>query len=65
MYRAGGNGPRLLRRPGLYVRWARTSLAVYQGVTYSRGKVGAWVDRHEAAVARAQPYLARSRSRLS
>lgn len=38
---------RLLRWPGLYTRWARASLAVYQGFAYSRGRVGALVDRLE------------------
>lgn len=38
---------RLLRWPGLYTRWARASLAVYQGFAYSRGWVGVLVDRLE------------------
>jgi coenzyme F420-reducing hydrogenase beta subunit len=37
----------LLRRPGLYVRWAAAMAAVYQGLAYSRGPVGAFVDRLE------------------
>lgn len=31
---------RWLRRPGVYVRWARAMLAVYSGLAYSRGWVG-------------------------
>lgn len=31
---------RWLRRPGIYVRWARAMLAVYGGLAYSRGWVG-------------------------
>jgi hypothetical protein len=36
---------RRLRRPQLYVRWARASVAVYHGLAYSRGRVGAIVER--------------------
>lgn len=36
---------RALGRPGLYVRWARASLAVYRGFAWSHGRVGALVDR--------------------
>lgn len=38
---------RLLRWPGLYTRWARVSLAIYQGFAWSQGRVGKWVDRLE------------------
>ncbi|ACG78709.1 coenzyme F420-reducing hydrogenase, beta subunit [Phenylobacterium zucineum HLK1] len=34
-----------LRWPGLYTRWARASLAVYQGLAWSHGRVGRIVDR--------------------
>jgi coenzyme F420-reducing hydrogenase beta subunit len=36
---------RRLRRPQLYVRWARASVALYHGLAYSRGRVGAIVER--------------------
>jgi coenzyme F420-reducing hydrogenase beta subunit len=36
---------RLLRRPGLYVRWARAAAALYHGLAYSRGRLGAWIRR--------------------
>ena len=36
---------RRLERPGLYTRWAAAALALYQGVTYSRGRIGAAADR--------------------
>lgn len=36
---------RRLRRPQIYVRWAKFSLDVYHGLAYGRGKVGAWVER--------------------
>ncbi len=32
---------RRLRTPGLYVGWARASLAMYHGLAYSRGRLGA------------------------
>lgn len=32
-------------RPQLYVRWARTALTVYHGLAYSRGRLGALVER--------------------
>jgi len=35
------------RRPGIYVRWGRAMLALYHGLAYSRGRVGAWIDRLE------------------
>jgi coenzyme F420-reducing hydrogenase beta subunit len=34
-----------LDAPQLYVRWGKAALAVYQGLAYSRGRVGQWVDR--------------------
>lgn len=36
---------RCLDWPALYLRWARASLALYQVVTYSRGRLGRWLDR--------------------
>ncbi|OAP41777.1 coenzyme F420 hydrogenase [Sinorhizobium americanum] len=36
---------RALKLPIIYIRWASTMLALYQGVTYSRGWVGKLVDR--------------------
>jgi coenzyme F420-reducing hydrogenase beta subunit len=36
---------RLIRRPGLYIRWARLALAIYHGLAYSRGWLGAMIDR--------------------
>lgn len=36
---------RALHLPALYLRWASAMLAFYQGVTYSRGWVGRFVDR--------------------
>ena len=36
---------RAVRRPSLYIRWGRVALAVYQGLTYSRGTWGRWFDR--------------------
>ncbi|MFL6734029.1 MAG: Coenzyme F420 hydrogenase/dehydrogenase, beta subunit C-terminal domain [Sphingomicrobium sp.] len=32
-------------RPWLYTRWGKASLTVYQALTYSRGKLGALIDR--------------------
>ena len=32
-------------RPGLYTGWARRVLAVYRAVAWSRGRLGAWIDR--------------------
>jgi hypothetical protein len=40
---------RALRTPPLYIVWARTALAVYQGFAYSRGRVGRLIDRLEGA----------------
>ena len=36
---------RLLRRPGIYVLWARAVLPLYHGVAYSRGRLGVLIDR--------------------
>lgn len=36
---------RRLGRPAVYVRWARTALALYHGVAYGRGRVGAALRR--------------------
>lgn len=36
---------RTLHLPMLYLRWASAMLAFYQGVTYSRGRIGRLVDR--------------------
>ncbi|RYG87378.1 coenzyme F420 hydrogenase, partial [bacterium] len=36
---------RVLHWPGLYVRWARLALGAYHAFAYSRGKLGALVDR--------------------
>ena len=36
---------RALRMPGLYLAWARTALAVYQALAYSRGRLGRLADR--------------------
>jgi coenzyme F420-reducing hydrogenase beta subunit len=36
---------RLIRRPAIYVRWARAAVAVYHGLAYSRGRLGELVDR--------------------
>ncbi|MBO9624282.1 MAG: Coenzyme F420 hydrogenase/dehydrogenase, beta subunit C-terminal domain [Sphingomonas sp.] len=46
---------RLLGRPGIYIGWARLALATYQGVTYSRGRIGTvidWLERHFLAKSR-------------
>lgn len=43
---------RLLRWPGLYIAWARAALGLYQGLTYSRGRVGTILDRAEAFAVR-------------
>lgn len=40
--------------PILYVGWARSALAVYQGLAYRRGRVGRLFDRIEAAMSRAR-----------
>jgi coenzyme F420-reducing hydrogenase beta subunit len=36
---------RLIQRPEVYSRWARLALTVYHGLAYSRGKLGALLDR--------------------
>src|SRR3546814_8910360 len=36
---------RRTRRPGIYIRWARGMLVIYQGLTYSRGAMGKVFDR--------------------
>ena len=36
---------RALRLPGLYLLWARAALATYQGLTWSRGRLGRLIDR--------------------
>ena len=43
---------RTLDAPFLHVSWTRAALADYQGVTHSRGRLGAWFDRLERAAAR-------------
>ena len=39
---------RALRMPAIYVRWARAVLAVYQALTYSRGRLGQVIDLVES-----------------
>lgn len=36
---------RRLRRPGVYVRWARAAVTTYHALAYSRGRLGALVER--------------------
>jgi coenzyme F420-reducing hydrogenase beta subunit len=36
---------RALRTPSIYIRWGRLALAIYQGLTYSRGRWGRRFDR--------------------
>jgi len=36
---------RALKAPQLYLNWARCSLRLYQGVTWSRGRIGRALDR--------------------
>jgi coenzyme F420-reducing hydrogenase beta subunit len=36
---------RRTRRPQLYIRWARISVAVYHGLAYSRGRFGEFVEK--------------------
>jgi coenzyme F420-reducing hydrogenase beta subunit len=31
--------------PAIYIRWARTAAAVYHGLAYQRGKLGAWFKK--------------------
>lgn len=38
---------RRLGRRGLYLRWARTALTVYQVIAWSQGRLGRLVDRLE------------------
>jgi coenzyme F420-reducing hydrogenase beta subunit len=46
---------RRLDTPGLYVRWGKAMLAVYHALTYSRGRLGALVDRVEGWAGRKDP----------
>ena len=41
---------RALHMPGLYVGWARTALAIYQGLAYGRGVIGRAFDAVERRV---------------
>ncbi|WP_280807306.1 Coenzyme F420 hydrogenase/dehydrogenase, beta subunit C-terminal domain [Variovorax boronicumulans] len=36
---------RAARLPWLYLGWARAALALYHGLAYSRGRLGAWIAR--------------------
>jgi coenzyme F420-reducing hydrogenase beta subunit len=36
---------RATRQPGLYIVWAGVTLAIYQGLTWSRGRIGRLLDR--------------------
>ena len=36
---------RALKAPRLYLSWAKASLRLYQGVTWSRGRIGRALDR--------------------
>jgi hypothetical protein len=36
---------RVTRSPQVYVQWARAAAAIYHGLAYSRGRIGALVDR--------------------
>ena len=36
---------KLVRRPSLYLLWARSSLRLYQALTWSRGRLGVLLDR--------------------
>jgi coenzyme F420-reducing hydrogenase beta subunit len=40
---------RRLQRPGLYTRWARAALGVYQALAWSHGPLGRLLDRAERA----------------
>jgi coenzyme F420-reducing hydrogenase beta subunit len=44
-----------LGRPGLFVAWGRAMLALYQGFAYSRGRIGAALDRIERLTGRSAP----------
>ena len=48
MFRAA----RALHMPWIYLAWARAAYVVYQGLTYSRGRLGAALDRIERAFSR-------------
>jgi len=43
---------RILGLPRLYIAWGSLALKVYQGLTYSRGRLGALFDRIEARLGR-------------
>ncbi|HVF84946.1 MAG TPA: Coenzyme F420 hydrogenase/dehydrogenase, beta subunit C-terminal domain [Abditibacteriaceae bacterium] len=36
---------RRMKRRELYTRWAKTSVELYHGLAYGRGKIGEWVER--------------------
>jgi coenzyme F420-reducing hydrogenase beta subunit len=36
---------RVMRRPGVYIRWARLAVSIYHGPAYARGKLGAILER--------------------
>jgi len=36
---------RATRQPQLYIGWARSALAIYQGFAYSRGRIGVLIER--------------------
>jgi hypothetical protein len=36
---------RVTRQPQVYIQWARVSVALYHGLAYSRGRLGALVER--------------------
>jgi hypothetical protein len=36
---------RSIRWPGLYIGWARLALTIYHGLAYSRGRLGALIER--------------------
>ncbi|HZY68926.1 MAG TPA: Coenzyme F420 hydrogenase/dehydrogenase, beta subunit C-terminal domain [Devosia sp.] len=39
-------------QPKLYTGWAKRTLRLYQALTYSRGRLGAWIDRVAAFTSR-------------
>jgi coenzyme F420-reducing hydrogenase beta subunit len=58
---------RMSKMPGLYIGWARAALSIYQGLTWSRGRVGRLADGIERlagrlASARGRWHQYRSRS---
>jgi coenzyme F420-reducing hydrogenase beta subunit len=53
-HRAGSAAARL-GLPGLYVRWARTSLYLYRALTYSAGRLGGWIDALEKRLTTGNP----------